>query len=143
MGRRVATTIVVSPDGLGCLRGAPEPLIDQRRLANAGRPQEDDGLFWMEIRLQLLEPLAVARADIVNWYAGANLGNLLGRVCRVSRQVCLVEHNYGTCAATANQLNEALQAGQIEITVKPHDNEDTVGIRRQQLRELFTGCLPD
>ena len=95
----------------------------------------------MKIRLEFFKPYAFARAYNVNWYAGRNLSNLLGRFCRVARKVCLVGHNDRTGAATVDQFKKALQASQIKVAIEPHHYKDNVDVRRQQLRALFIGCL--
>ena len=137
----MTTAIVMAPDGLSGLRGAPEPSVDQGGFANARGADEDDGAIRMEIRLQVFESYAFARAYNVSWHARSNLSNLFGSVYWVARKVCLVEHDDRTGAAPVNQFTEALQASQIEVAIESHHNKDNVDVRRQQLRALFTGSL--
>ena len=124
---------VAVPDAGGLLHGAPEQRVDQRRLADPGRPDEGDGRAGREKRVERGEPGAREGAEEDDRDPGGDGGDDPGERLRVLRQVGLVDEDHRPRARGVDEREVPLQPAGVQVAPGGRDDEDEIDVRRDRL----------
>ena len=131
--RRRVPAATVAPDVRGHEQLLAGEAVHERRLPDAGRPEQRGGAAAAEVRAEVVEPLPGDRADGVDRDAeGDRLGGQQ-RPLDVLRQVALRQHDHRLGAALPGHDEVALQAARVEVVPEGGDEEDDVDVRGDDL----------
>src|SRR6185503_9932787 len=130
---RVAAGAVLGELLRGLSLVAQQP-VGQRRLADAGRPEQRDRPGGSEVDGELVDALAGQIADQVHGDAYRDLLGLEQGDQRVVTEVGLGQHDRGRGAAFPRQRQVALEPPWAEVRVERRNDEDRVHVGREHLR---------
>ncbi len=133
MGRRVAAPRVGCPDLAGRLALLAQQRVQQRRLADARRPEHDRRSPGAEERSEVADVVAGQRGQDDDRDAGRDGLDRHEPTLEVEGDVGLVQDDDRGHAARPGHRQVALEASQVEVVVETGDEERHVDVRREHL----------
>jgi hypothetical protein len=137
----VPTFAVVLADGCGGEEFLPREGVGERRLSDAGRPQQGDRAAGGEVGAHRLDPVACGCGDRVDGHAEGDRLDLQRAQLPLGAEVGLRQQDDRLRAALPRGREVALEPAQVEVLVQRHDQEDGVDVRGQHL--LLRGVQRD
>ena len=121
-----------------------EPAVDERRLADAGRAEQDGRGAGPDAGAQCVAALAGDRGHDVHGHAERDRLDLRDERPRIVEPVGLRQHDLGRGAALPERDEIALDAPRLEIRAERRDRERDVDVRCERLRIRGQACrVPD
>ena len=132
-GRRVPAPGVVLPDVLHGRPGVAGERVEERRLADARRPDERDRRAGLDPLPDRVDAAAVDGRGRHDRHADRDLADLRHEAVEILGEVRLGQHDDRLGAALPGDREVALEAPQVEVLVERRDDEDDVDVRRHDL----------
>ncbi len=102
-------------------------------LADARRPQQDDGLAVLEVGGELFEAGLLSCADGDNGHVRSDSLHLVDLRLNIGAEVRLVQHHDRFCAALLRHGEVPLQPPQVQVLVEGGDDERGLDVRHDHL----------
>ena len=131
--RRVPAAAVAAPHLRGPLSFVAQQVVDDGRLADAGRADEGAGPSRREMLPQGLDPAGAQGLDDVQGGLGGQGRGGGAAVVAVGAEVGLVEHEHRRGAAVPNGHEIALDAPEVEVAVEAAHQEHGVDVGGDEL----------
>jgi hypothetical protein len=111
----------------------PEEGVDERRLADARRPEDDGRATVREVVRKVAEVVAGQRAEDDDRHAGRDRRDRHEAALQIDRDIGLVEDDDGLDPARPGDGQVALETSHVEIVVEAGDDERDVDVGRDHL----------